>query len=200
MTQKIVNCIVMCVFLVIFSACQPKSYVVLLENPDGTTGALTVTDRRGTHDLTQKGYGINLDTTHKAEPFEVSDEKIQKDFGKTLAVQPEPPITFTLYFHTGTTALTFESQEKIKEIVSTIRKKQVPRVQVFGHSDRKGDAEKNYRLAYERALAVKQLLIQSGVPSEMIVDVASHGEENPLIPTPDGVSEPKNRRVEVLIL
>lgn len=200
MAQKIFYFIGMCVILLVVLACQPKSYVVLLEDPDGTTGAITVTDSRGTHDLTQKGYGVNLDTTKKAEPFEVRDEKIQKDFGKALAVQPDPPVTFTLYFYTGTTDLTSQSQGKIKDIVSTIAEKQVTYVEIFGHSDRKGDSEKNYRLAYERALAVKQILIDSGVPPEIIVAVTSHGEENPIVPTPDGVAEPKNRRVEVIIL
>lgn len=200
MAQKIFFFIEICMIFLVLSACHPGSYVVLLENPDGTTGALSVTDSRGTHELSQKGYGINLDTTKDAEPFEVSSEKIQKDFGKVLAVQPEPPVTFTLYFYLGSTELTSQSQGKIKDIVTAIAEKQVARVEIIGHSDRKGDKEKNYRLAYKRAVAVKHILIDSGVPSGIIVDITSHGEENPIVPTPDGVAEPKNRRVEVIIL
>ena len=32
-----------------------------------------------------------------------------------------------------------------------------------------------------------------------IIEMTSHGEENPLVPTPDGKAEPRNRRVEVLV-
>ena len=35
--------------------------------------------------------------------------------------------------------------------------------------------------------------------NESIIDVSSHGENNPLVRTTDEVEEPKNRRVEIVI-
>jgi outer membrane protein OmpA-like peptidoglycan-associated protein len=32
-----------------------------------------------------------------------------------------------------------------------------------------------------------------------IIDITSHGKDNPLIPTGDQVAEPRNRRVEVTV-
>jgi outer membrane protein OmpA-like peptidoglycan-associated protein len=32
-----------------------------------------------------------------------------------------------------------------------------------------------------------------------ILDITSHGEGNPLVPTGDQVSEPRNRRVEITV-
>jgi OOP family OmpA-OmpF porin len=37
-----------------------------------------------------------------------------------------------------------------------------------------------------------------GVP-ERVVTVESYGERAPIVPTADGVSEPRNRRVEIVI-
>jgi outer membrane protein OmpA-like peptidoglycan-associated protein len=38
--------------------------------------------------------------------------------------------------------------------------------------------------------------IPSGITA---LKIESYGEEDPLIPTPDGVAEPRNRRVEIMI-
>jgi outer membrane protein OmpA-like peptidoglycan-associated protein len=53
-------------------------------------------------------------------------------------------------------------------------------------------------LSTERARHVRDQLVEKGVDAELI-SVTSHGEDNPLIPTPDEVAEPKNRRVEVVV-
>jgi outer membrane protein OmpA-like peptidoglycan-associated protein len=45
---------------------------------------------------------------------------------------------------------------------------------------------------------VGQLLIENGVAADKI-EMSSHGEENLLIKTRDNVSEPKNRRVEIIV-
>jgi len=71
-------------------------------------------------------------------------------------------------------------------------------ISVGGHTDRVGTRRYNYRLSLERARAVASYLIAEGVdPSILAID--SHGEDNPLISTGDGVSEPRNRRVEVTV-
>jgi outer membrane protein OmpA-like peptidoglycan-associated protein len=50
----------------------------------------------------------------------------------------------------------------------------------------------------ERAEAMRMILENLGVAKD-IIQVSSHGEGNPLVPTEDEVSEPRNRRVEVLV-
>jgi outer membrane protein OmpA-like peptidoglycan-associated protein len=45
---------------------------------------------------------------------------------------------------------------------------------------------------------VRDLLVAEGIDPAMI-QVTSHGEENPLVPTEDEVAEPRNRRVEVTV-
>jgi outer membrane protein OmpA-like peptidoglycan-associated protein len=53
-------------------------------------------------------------------------------------------------------------------------------------------------LSLRRANAVKDSLVREGVPASAIT-VIGRGESNPLVPTGDGVREPQNRRVEIVV-
>ncbi len=71
-------------------------------------------------------------------------------------------------------------------------------LELTGHADRSGPSASNLRSGRARAEAVRAFLAARGVP-EAAMTVASHGESRPLIATADGVREPQNRRVEILI-
>jgi outer membrane protein OmpA-like peptidoglycan-associated protein len=86
----------------------------------------------------------------------------------------------------------------LTDILSTIQARQSEHISVVGHSDTLGDKAYNLSLSMRRAAAVKQRLVQEGI-DEAHIDITSHGEENPLVKTADNVSNPKNRRVEVVI-
>jgi outer membrane protein OmpA-like peptidoglycan-associated protein len=53
-------------------------------------------------------------------------------------------------------------------------------------------------LGLERVESVKALLVSKGVDPSGI-EVASHGEDNPLVETEDEVAEPRNRRIEITV-
>lgn len=72
------------------------------------------------------------------------------------------------------------------------------RVSVMGHADRSGPETPNLRSARQRAEAVRAYLASRGVPGASM-SVTSYGESRPLISTADGVREPQNRRVEVVV-
>ena len=65
-----------------------------------------------------------------------------------------------------------------------------------GHSDRSGPAGANLRSSRKRAEAVRDYLAAHGVPANAI-SVQAYGEEQPIVPTEDGVREVQNRRVEI---
>jgi hypothetical protein len=46
-------------------------------------------------------------------------------------------------------------------------------------------------------LTVHEALVRDGVPDGAIAE-AWRGKENPAVPTPDGVCEPRDRRVEIV--
>ena len=64
-------------------------------------------------------------------------------------------------------------------------------IDIIGHSDRAGDAQLNDALALQRAQSVKAYLVDHNITLTH-VSVVSHGENDPLIFTKDGISEPKS--------
>jgi len=69
-------------------------------------------------------------------------------------------------------------------------------LRVTGHTDTVGSARYNLKLSQRRAVAVKRQLMADGVPGTEIATLGV-GKTDLLVPTPDGVREPQNRRVEI---
>src|SRR5882757_568930 len=72
------------------------------------------------------------------------------------------------------------------------------RITATGHTDTSGPENYNMALSLRRANAVKDALVREGVPATAIA-VVGRGEQGLLVPTPDGVREPQNRRVEIVL-
>lgn len=141
---------------------------------------------------------VHSATVAPSAPFSMKDEKIKEDFGDALSMLPSPPLHFILYFHSGTTIITEQSRKLLMEILPAIAARKVLCVCVVGHTDLEGSRQMNYQLGLDRALVIKQLLITKGIDPR-IIEVTSHGKDNPLIKTKDDVPEPRNRRVEVIL-
>jgi outer membrane protein OmpA-like peptidoglycan-associated protein len=69
-------------------------------------------------------------------------------------------------------------------------------VSVNGHTDDVGTAEYNQKLSQRRAQAVRDYLVQAGVPAE-IISVTGHGKSLPLVRGNSEAARAKNRRVEL---
>ena len=190
------------VFLVFLTSCasSKKSLFVLQSDPDGKTGEIVVANAAGSQALTRPGDATEVKdaNTPPSAPFRVEEAEIAKTFGPALAARPAPPALYLLYFRTGSTDLMAESEKLITEILQSIKARQSVDIRVVGHTDRVGTRQGNYTLALDRALQIKGILISKGV-DPAIIEVDSHGEDNPLIPTPNEVPEPRNRRVEVTV-
>lgn len=112
--------------------------------------------------------------------------------------QPLPAIRFLLYFKTGSTELTEDSLKLFLVVLKTIQARNPTEVSIVGHTDRVGTRESNFKTGLNRADFIKNRLIALGLDPKMI-EVASHGEDNPLVKTEDEVPEPRNRRIEITI-
>lgn len=132
------------------------------------------------------------------KPETMSESQIAAHFSEVLAILPAQPVYFLLYFQTGSTNLTPDSEALLPQILQAIQTRKSENISVIGHSDTAGDRDNNLQLSKERALAVSHILIREGVAREQIA-ITSHGEENPLVKTADNVAEPQNRRVEVVV-
>jgi len=178
----------------------PTDTVVLVEDPDGKVGRVVVSNDAGTQVLDAANTKVTLAnrTSAPKPPQVVSAKEIATVFGRALDAAPPPPEHFTLYFETGTSTLTAESQARLREIVTSFDNRRLARATITGHTDTVGNADRNYELALRRADAIKVVLVAAGLKSGS-VSTRSHGEVDPVVPTADNVSEPENRRVEVTI-
>lgn len=181
-------------------ACGHKNIIVLVPDPDGSVGQVSVSNDAGTVDMSRANQSTRVRdrTTAPAAPAELKPEQVQELFGQVLSNVPPPPIHFLLYFESDSVQLQPASVQQLPEIVAAIQQRAPTRISVVGHSDTLGDKAYNLDLSKRRAMAVKQRLVRRGVDATFM-DVSSHGEENPLVKTADNVAHAENRRVEVIV-
>jgi len=193
--------ILLLLVLVLFVGnCAKRTMVVLVPDPDGKVGCITVSNLAGsvTVDTANQATIIKDQKTLPSAPKELEKQTISSVFSEVITIQLLPPVHFILYFQRNATTLTPASVKLIAEILSEIRERNSTDISVIGHSDTLGDKDYNFKLSKSRAIAISNLIVKQGVDQHFI-RTTSHGEENPLIKTKDNVSEPKNRRVEVVV-
>jgi len=194
--NKIASSVVAALSVLALGGCASKSYVVLEQSPDGTTGKIVVKGAKGEQIIDKAQYAAPLDGSAVAAP--VDAEKFKKDFGDALAARPLLPERFLLYFESGGAKLTAESEALLPTIVANAGRRPGVDVSIIGHTDTVGRADGNEQLALTRARFVAELIKGQGL-NVSALSVDSHGERNLLVPTPDETPEPKNRRVEISI-
>ncbi len=174
-----------------------KSYVVLMESPDGSTGAIVVQTANGTTRVDKKLNAVALDGK-TANTFAVEPPCVQQDFSAALGAQPALPVTFRLYFDSGTANLTKESKTEFQNVLTTLRERGPSAVSVIGHTDTEGKSRWNEQIGLKRAKAIAEMFKKERIEVIELV-VTSHGESNLLIKTADDTAEPRNRRVEIIV-
>ena len=178
---------------------QPQTLIVALADEGGASSRVIVSNAAGSVELNETGAATRVAGSAAPSPAAVMDEaSVQKIFGSTLSDLPGPVQRFNLYFQLQSDELTEESRALLPEIIRTVSERPVADVTVIGHTDTTGTAEGNYDLGLQRASAIRAWLVSSGV-SEALVEVASHGEGDLLVATPDETPEARNRRVEVTV-
>lgn len=108
------------------------------------------------------------------------------------------PENFIVFFDWDKSVLTQEAQTILRNAARFADRENATRIRATGHADRSGSVAYNMALSERRAQAVKAELIRLGVPEDEI-GISWKGESENLVPTDDGVREPQNRRVEIVI-
>jgi hypothetical protein len=101
-----------------------------------------------------------------------------------------------VFFDMGSATLSSQSQGTLQQAASTY--KPGASVAATGYTDTVGTPEYNMILSQRRADAAKAALVKGGVPATAIA-TAGKGEGDQLVKTGDGVAEPQNRRVQVVM-
>jgi len=114
---------------------------------------------------------------------------------------PPPPVAsakvFTVYFAWNRSWVGPQGMAILKRAADTFKMGGAVTVQVTGYTDTSGSMRYNQRLSVRRAQHVAHILAHMGVPWKAMT-VAGRGEHDLAVPTPNGVREPRNRRVTVV--
>ena len=119
------------------------------------------------------------------------------------ATQPPPPpsvpaSSYMVFFDWDSSKLNNQSMQVIGQAAATFKSRNATGITATGHTDTSGGDAYNMALSLRRANAVKDALVQAGVPAGAI-NAVGVGKAGLLVPTPDGVREPQNRRVEIAV-
>lgn len=176
-----------------------QNLFVLLPDPEGKPGGITVTNPVGAQSLSQPYQAVRVERSDVAPtaPFAMDEAEVRRVFGAALDVLPAPEIAFTLYFGEGSDVLLPESSAQLPAILNAIRERRSTAISVIGHTDTTADPQFNYELGLRRARGVANTIRELGVDASDLF-VESHGEADPIVKTGRGVAERRNRRVEVI--
>ena len=181
------------------AGCAQKEHelFVVLPNPDGTSGAITVSDG-GNSVVLDRPYAAEDVKGDKVEQTTSDSAQVQQVFGSALAAQPILPEHFRLYFLKDKDVMTAESQQQYKNVFADIKRRPVYQVEVIGYTDTLGQQPYNQELSLKRAAALRDELVRDGLNPDSIT-IAGRGELDLAVPTGPQVAEPRNRRVEITV-
>lgn len=111
-----------------------------------------------------------------------------------------PSIDLTVQFQSGSAELTSEAMRTLDELGRALSSEALAgfRFRIEGHTDTTGSRTINMSLSQARASRVAEYLQgKFGVPPTRLEPVG-RGQEALKVQTPDQVSEPRNRRVQVI--
>ena len=179
--------------------CAPATRVVLLPQADGSASAVIVeTEGKQQAMLDQPHKEARVFSADNVRTRQSDPEAVERRYGELLAAAPPPVLRHTLHFNLGTAQLTDESLKKLQDVLEEAMQRPGGEIIITGHTDSLGDMRTNDALSLRRALAIREMFIERGFDPQR-VDAAGRGEREPLYPTADGVSEPRNRRAEIIV-
>lgn len=171
--------------------------VVLLPSKDGHPSKVTVRNENG-EILLAAPYE---QATQRSGYFRINQADaalIEQRYAPAFSAQPPRERRFMLFFETASDMPAPDSLLTLEQVKSEIAGRPAAEIVIIGHTDRVGSEDENEALSARRVETVRNLLIDGGIEAVRI-DTAYRGEREPLVATPDGVSDPVNRRVEISV-
>ncbi len=178
-------------------ACAPATRVVLLPQPSGP-GAVEVRSKTDQTVLSGAYATAEVQRDGAMQDGQTDAAQVRARYGQLLDVQPPPAQGFTLYFEAGGAQLTPASEVALDALLRHASERPGSEILITGHTDRVGSLEANDALSLRRAQAIRELVIARGFDARR-VEAVGRGEREPAVPTDDEVTEPRNRRTEIIV-
>lgn len=195
--KRFIQCLVLG-SLIAFAGCASPDRVVLLPNADGSPSAVILKTADGERVIDQPYEAVKINQDGAITQSKETSESVRARYGSALDAQPKRAATYVLYYLNGKVEITPESQAVVSKLKDDLKTRSAPEIIVVGHTDLVGSVEYNDELSLERAKDVQNILIATGIPADLI-SISGRGKRDPVVKTADGVSEPRNRRVEISI-
>jgi outer membrane protein OmpA-like peptidoglycan-associated protein len=135
-----------------------------------------------------------------ATPTPAPEAPVQGAVPPAQAPAEAPTISLTVQFATGSAALTPQAIRVLDELGKALASEDLRpyRFRIEGHTDTTGSRALNQALSERRAAAVRNYLTQNfGIEPDRLVAIGL-GQSRLAVQTPDGVDEPRNRRVQIV--
>jgi len=132
----------------------------------------------------------------KAKFYEAMNALRGRPAAAPVAPVAPPARDYLVFFDFDRSNIRPDAADVLRRVSSAYNSLNSNRVDLIGHADRSGSDAYNQRLSQRRAQSVRDYLSRQGVPAAKIT-ATGRGEADPRVPTPDGVREQENRRVEI---
>ena len=103
-----------------------------------------------------------------------------------------------VFFSTGSSKLLAKSFPKLNDVVTILKENPTYKVNIDGHTDNTGKADKNQTLSESRAASVKTYLVSKGVDESRLTSTG-YGQDKPVADNKTAAGRAKNRRVEMTV-
>jgi outer membrane protein OmpA-like peptidoglycan-associated protein len=137
-----------------------------------------------------------------AREAEARNLRMQQELARLAATKAEQRgLVVTLpgiFFDTGKSTLKAGAKNTLGKIAEQLKGNSDVRIAIEGHTDSVGSDEKNMQLSEKRASAVRDFLVNNGVPADRVT-AAGKGEADPVASNKTAAGRLQNRRVELVI-
>lgn len=172
--------------------------VTLLPDAAGNVGHVIVKNEDNQPvTLTASGQTIG-DSLLGEHQSQISVQEARQQRPALFKAEPAALSSQTVWFAHDSVKPLASQTHLIDSVRNDCQSREPCQITVIGHTDAIGNDQYNMMLSLRRAKVVQNMLIDAGFPVSAM-DVRYHGPFDPLIKTPFGRSQPKNRRVEIMV-
>ncbi len=175
---------------------QKKSRVFADADGDGVRDSLDVCPKTASDVAVNKvGCPIRDDNLYISVPKKTTKATQHAPKFKALPITRK---VLNIHFKLNSDEIAEDSRVVVREFVEAINRTKFSKMRVEGYTDSTGTREKNLELSKRRAEAVRDLMIQYGVDSDIIKAVGK-GSVSPIATNDTEIGRALNRRIEIVV-
>lgn len=145
----------------------------------------------------------NVEAAEKAETFSVEAAQAliseMSSSAESATEEAKALILENVSFATGSAILKPESKVELGKLMTILNSNKGIKIQINGHTDNVGNADKNKALSNDRAKSVFDYLVENGVAAERM-SFKGFGDAKPLASNDTDEGKRRNRRTDFIIL